>query len=271
MKDPRNPTLRGRLDRDANVQARKIGRATRVYRPQRVGNDQAQGHHHQLIRRPKIAAGSDEARRGVNGRLALAQGRLPWHRGRSDSEGGRMRFPGTRWATLVVAAGLFAAACGGGAEETTTTTTSLAAESSTTTVAETTTTTTTTESSGAVSGLKGVRGAVVRIVAEGSFVDIEEGLVKNAAGSGSGFIIDPSGLAVTNNHVVRVQRSSRYMLRVKTNRATPRSSACPSAPILPSSTSTVQDSRTSTGTTVTSPPAPTCTPQDSLSVIRSTR
>jgi serine protease Do len=134
--------------------------------------------------------------------LALAQGRLPWQRGRSDSEGGRRRFAGTRWATLVVAAGLFAAACGGGAEETTTTTTSLAAESSTTSVAETTTTTTTTESSGAVSGLKGVRGAVVRIVAEGSFVDIEEGLVRNAAGSGSGFIIDPSGLAVTNNHVV---------------------------------------------------------------------
>ncbi|MCL1693875.1 MAG: S1C family serine protease [Actinomycetia bacterium] len=110
-----------------------------------------------------------------------------------------MKFADAHWATLVVAAALLAAACGGGAEETTTTTTTVTAESSTTTVAETTTTV---ESSEAVSGLKGVRGAVVRIVAEGSFVDIEEGLVKNAAGSGSGFIIDPSGLAVTNNHVV---------------------------------------------------------------------
>jgi serine protease Do len=110
-----------------------------------------------------------------------------------------MRFIGSRWATFAVAVGLFAAACGGGAEETTTSTTPVAAESSTTTVADTTTTT---EASGAVSGLKGVRGAVVRIVAEGSFVDVEEGLVNNVAGSGSGFIIDPGGLTVTNNHVV---------------------------------------------------------------------
>ncbi|MDX1614038.1 MAG: trypsin-like peptidase domain-containing protein, partial [Candidatus Promineifilaceae bacterium] len=40
------------------------------------------------------------------------------------------------------------------------------------------------------------------IVAEGSFVDPAVGLQLNTAGSGSGFIIDPSGLAVTNNHVV---------------------------------------------------------------------
>ncbi len=51
-------------------------------------------------------------------------------------------------------------------------------------------------------GLKGVQSAVVRIVAEGSFVDPEYGEISNAAGSGSGFIIDPSGIAVTNNHVV---------------------------------------------------------------------
>jgi serine protease Do len=111
----------------------------------------------------------------------------------------RGRVAGTRWATLMIATALFAAACGGEAEETTTTTTTDVEESSTTTAADTTTTT---EPSGAASGLKGVRGAVVRIVAEGSFVDPEAGLVSNTAGSGSGFIIDPSGLAVTNNHVV---------------------------------------------------------------------
>ena len=37
---------------------------------------------------------------------------------------------------------------------------------------------------------------------EGSFVDPEYGDVYNAGGSGSGFVIDLSGIAVTNNHVV---------------------------------------------------------------------
>ena len=45
-------------------------------------------------------------------------------------------------------------------------------------------------------------GATVQIVAQGSFRDPEFGMQYNAAGAGSGFIIDPSGLAVTNNHVV---------------------------------------------------------------------
>ena len=46
------------------------------------------------------------------------------------------------------------------------------------------------------------RAAVVRIVAEGTFVDPVEGFQPNAAGSGSGFIISEDGIAVTNNHVV---------------------------------------------------------------------
>ena len=37
---------------------------------------------------------------------------------------------------------------------------------------------------------------------EGSFVDPEYGDVYKAGGSGSGFVIDLSGIAVTNNHVV---------------------------------------------------------------------
>lgn len=96
---------------------------------------------------------------------------------------------------------LLAAACGGAAEETTTTT-----DAGTTTTAAAATTTTiapddTTEVGGAVSGLKSVRSAVVRITSEGSFVDPEEGEV-SYSGYGSGFIVDPSGIAVTNNHVV---------------------------------------------------------------------
>ncbi len=55
---------------------------------------------------------------------------------------------------------------------------------------------------GAVADLADVRGAVIQIEAVGSFVDPAEGLQLNAAGRGSGFIIDPSGIAVTNNHVV---------------------------------------------------------------------
>lgn len=61
-----------------------------------------------------------------------------------------------------------------------------------------------TEASGtqAVSDVQDVQSAVVQIVAEGSFIDPQVGQMLNVAGSGSGFIIDPSGIAVTNNHVV---------------------------------------------------------------------
>jgi S1-C subfamily serine protease len=44
--------------------------------------------------------------------------------------------------------------------------------------------------------------AIIQIEAQGSFVDPGMGQIYNNAGRGSGFIIDPSGLAVTNNHVV---------------------------------------------------------------------
>ena len=75
----------------------------------------------------------------------------------------------------------------------------------TTTTAADTETTTTTEAAPpglAVTNLEGVRSAVVQIVARGSFIDPFGGAQINVPGAGSGFIIDPSGLAVTNNHVV---------------------------------------------------------------------
>jgi S1-C subfamily serine protease len=46
-----------------------------------------------------------------------------------------------------------------------------------------------------------VQPAVIRIIIEGTFVK-PEGTEYNAGYAGSGFIIDPSGIAVTNNHVV---------------------------------------------------------------------
>ena len=55
---------------------------------------------------------------------------------------------------------------------------------------------------GPISELADVRKAVVQIEAIGTFVDPEEGFMANAAGRGSGFIIDQTGIAVTNNHVV---------------------------------------------------------------------
>lgn len=54
----------------------------------------------------------------------------------------------------------------------------------------------------AVSSLEDLENAVIFIEFEGSFKDPYEGWQVNASGFGSGFIIDPSGIAVTNNHVV---------------------------------------------------------------------
>ncbi len=54
----------------------------------------------------------------------------------------------------------------------------------------------------AISSLADAPLATVRIVAEGDFVLPDVGKEIDIAGEGTGFIIDPSGLAVTNNHVV---------------------------------------------------------------------
>ncbi|PWH11677.1 MAG: hypothetical protein DDG60_17010 [Anaerolineae bacterium] len=55
--------------------------------------------------------------------------------------------------------------------------------------------------SNAIKTLDELRKAVIQIEATGTFVE-PQGTVVNADWGGSGFLIDPSGLAVTNNHVV---------------------------------------------------------------------
>lgn len=55
---------------------------------------------------------------------------------------------------------------------------------------------------GQVVTLDGVQSATIQIESQGTFIDPAVGMVVNGAGRGSGFLIDPSGLAITNNHVV---------------------------------------------------------------------
>ncbi len=100
---------------------------------------------------------------------------------------------------LVVGLALVAAGCG----DSGTTTTSEPPPPTTAAPATTTTTVAGTEPGGGpASSLEEARGAVVQVVAKGTFVDPFEGVQANVPGSGSAFVIDPSGLAVTNNHVV---------------------------------------------------------------------
>ena len=56
--------------------------------------------------------------------------------------------------------------------------------------------------SGAVGTVRDAQKAIIQIEAQGTFIDPAVRLVLNGAGRRSGFIIDPSGIAVTNNHVV---------------------------------------------------------------------
>lgn len=55
---------------------------------------------------------------------------------------------------------------------------------------------------GGVSNVKDVESAVIRIVGHGTYLTMEDGVTVNGSLSGSGFIIDATGIAITNNHVV---------------------------------------------------------------------
>ncbi len=98
-------------------------------------------------------------------------------------------------AVVATVLALLAAACGGtdeGGDQSTTT----AADVTSTAAGETTTTVS------AATGMENLRSSTIRIVASGTFVDPQAGEQANVAGSGSGFLIDETGVAVTNNHVV---------------------------------------------------------------------
>ena len=114
----------------------------------------------------------------------------------------------TRRHLVIVAAGVLAvAACGGGGDDddsAATTAPEVTEAPETTAPAPTTTAapaTTTATTEPGIASFDQVQPAVIQILATGTIRDPEVGMT-TTGGSGSGFVISPDGLAVTNNHVV---------------------------------------------------------------------
>ncbi len=74
----------------------------------------------------------------------------------------------------------------------------------------------------AISSLDELEQAVVYIEAQGSYRDPSAGWQVNVGGSGTGFLIDPSGIAVTNNHVVAGSATLKVWLAGDSNPRTAR-------------------------------------------------
>jgi serine protease Do len=99
------------------------------------------------------------------------------------------------------------AACGGGGDGVAVDTSATGSAAPDGTSATTSAAADTTAPAGdAISEITDARRAVVQIVARGTFAEPADSLAAyeevTGAGSGTGFIIDPEGIAVTNNHVV---------------------------------------------------------------------
>lgn len=125
---------------------------------------------------------------------------------------------------MLLAVALVASACGGGGEESTTTTTedtagtvnqiadSAAGDATTADEpAPAPTEVPPTEVPEPEGSIDDVQASTVMVQAEGTFISPVDGQQYATAGSGTGFIIDESGLVVTNNHVV----TGAALLRVR--------------------------------------------------------